>query len=96
MAQRTIGTLQKDPEETRTYKMDWTAHLESQLIANSTWTVPSGLTLITSGIIEGNTKTYIVVSGGTAGTSYIVTNRIWISGASDIYERSGTLVVRQY
>lgn len=96
MAQRTVGTLQKDPEETRTFKMDWSAHLETQLIANSTWTVPAGITLVTSGIVEGNTKTYIVLAGGTAGNSYIVSNRIWIAGTSDIYERSGTVLVRQY
>lgn len=95
MAQRTVGTLQKDPQETRTFKMDWTAHLETQTIANSAWTVPAGLTVVTSGLVEGNTKTYIVLSGGTPGESYIVANKIWISGSSDIYERSGTLDVRQ-
>lgn len=96
MAQGTVGTLVKDPQETRTFRMDWSAHLETQKIATSSWSVPAGLTYVTSGVIAGNTKTYVTLSGGTAGNSYIVTNTITIANSSDVYERSGTLDVRQY
>lgn len=96
MAQTTVGTLVKDPQETRTFRMDWSAHLDTQKIATSTWSVPAGLTVVGNGVLEGNTKTYITLSGGTSGNSYIVTNTITIVNSSDIYERSGTLDVRQY
>lgn len=96
MSQTTVGTLVKDPQETRTFKMDWTAHLGTQTIANSAWTLPVGLTHVANGIVSGNNKTYITISGGGAGNSYIVTNTIYIANSSDVYERSGTLVVRQY
>lgn len=96
MAQTTVGTLVKDPQETRTFRMDWSAHLETQKIATSTWTIPAGLTHVANGVITGNTKTYITLSGGTAGNSYILTNTVTIANSSDVYERSGTLDVRQY
>lgn len=96
MAQITVGTLIKDPQETRTFKMDWSAHLGTEKIASSSWTLPDGLTHVANGIVTGNNKTYITISSGTAGNTYIVTNTIHIANSNDIYERSGTLVVRQY
>lgn len=93
--QATVGTLFKDPQETRTFKMDWSAHLGKQTIANSSWTIPTGLTHVANGIVQGSTKTYITLSGGTSGNSYVVTNTVWIANTSDIYERSGTLMVQQ-
>lgn len=91
-----VGTLIKDPEETRLYKMDWSAHLDLHTITASSWTIPDGLTLVANGIVEGNTKTYMIVSGGTAETSYVVTNTITISTTNEVYQRSGQLDVRQY
>ena len=91
-----VGTLTKDPDETRIYKMDWSAHLGTLLIAASTWTVPSGLTEVTSGIVTGNTKTYVTLAGGTANTNYTVTNTVTIASTGEIYQRSGRLDVRQY
>lgn len=96
MAQVTVGTLYKDPNETRTFRMDWSAHLETDLISTSTWTIPAGLTHVANGVITGNTKTYITLSGGGAGNTYIVTNTITVANSNDVYERSGSLVVRQY
>jgi hypothetical protein len=75
--------------------MDWSAHLGKQTIATSSWTIPAGLTHVANGVVQGNTKTYITLSGGTTGNSYVVTNTVGIANSSDIYERSGTLVVRQ-
>jgi hypothetical protein len=91
-----VGTLTKDPNETRIFKMDWSAHLGTLTIANSAWTVPAGLTIAANGVVEGNTKTYLMLSGGTVNTSYIVTNTIVVSGNNEVYERSGRLDVREY
>ena len=89
------NTLIKDPNETRIYRMDWSAQLGKESIANSSWTVPEGLTLVANGIVEGRNKTYIMLSGGTEETSYILTNTIVVS-TGEIYERSGQLDVKQY
>lgn len=91
-----VGTLIKDPDETRLFKMDWSAHLDLRTIEDSAWIIPAGLTHVANGVVEGNTKTYIIVSGGTAETSYVLTNTITISTTNEIYQRSGQLDVRQY
>lgn len=91
-----VGTLVKDPDETRMFKMDWSAQLDVHRIATSSWTVPAGLTLVANGIVDGNTKSYMIVSGGTADQSYIVTNTITITDTSEVYQRSGQLDVRSY
>jgi hypothetical protein len=90
-----VGTLTKDPQETRLFKMDWTAHIGIGTIANSAWEIPAGLTLVANGIVQGNTKTYVTVSGGTAGYTYILTNTVYISSNNEVWQRSGRLDVRQ-
>ena len=82
MAQTTVGTLFKDPQETRTFKMDWSAHLGIQTIQTSYWTIPAGLTAVANGVVQGNNKTYITLSGGTAGNTYIVTNTIYLANSA--------------
>ena len=91
-----VGTLVKDPEETRLFKMDWSAHIGTDTIASSTWTIPAGLGLVANGIVTGNTKTYMTVSGGEAGKSYVVTNTVVTSNTGETWQRSGRLDVRQY
>lgn len=91
-----VGTLTKDPDETRIYKMDWSAHLGTLTIKTSVWTVPAGLTLVTHGVVQGNTKTYITLAGGTANTSHILTNTITLNETDEVFQRSGRLDVRQY
>lgn len=91
-----VGTLTKDPQETRLFKMDWSAHIGTETILASNWFIPDGLTIETSGIVEGSRKTYCLLSGGTAGQSYIITNTISITGFGEIYQRSGKLDVREY
>lgn len=88
-----VGTLIKDPDETRIYKMDWSAHLGEELIANSSWIVPSGLTLVANGIVEGNTKTFVTLAGGEAGKTYVITNTVY-TNTQEIWQRSGRLDVR--
>ena len=88
-----VGTPTKDPDETRLYKMDWSAHLGQETIANSAWAIPAGLTLVANGIVEGNNKTYVTLSGGESGKTYVITNTVYTSN-SQIWQRSGRLDVR--
>ncbi len=89
------NTLIKDPNETRMYKMDWSAQLGTDRIVASSWDVPEGLTLVANGIVQGNTKTYIKLSGGTEDTSYILTNTVTLANSGEIFQRSGQLDVQQ-
>jgi len=88
-----VGTLTKDPDETRLYKMDWSAHAGQESIANSAWSIPTGLTLVANGIVAGNTKTYVTLSGGESGKTYVITNTVHTSN-NQIWQRSGRLDVR--
>lgn len=89
-----VGTLVKDPEEVRVFKMDWSAHLAEETIANSSWTVTNGVSIVANGVVTGNTKTYVTISGGTAGHTYILTNTVYTSTNNQIWQRSGRLDVR--
>ena len=84
----------KDPEAVLDYTLDWTKWLDEagDIIATSTWIVPTGLTKVT----ETNTTKLATVwlSGGTAGTNYTVTNRITtVAGRTD--DRSITIRVQE-
>ena len=65
----------KDPNATLPYSVDWGANwLGSDTIADSSWTVPAGLTQVSSSF---TTKiATVVISGGTSGQSYTLVNRI--------------------
>lgn len=91
-----VGTNTKDPDETRLYKMDWSAHIGTDTIASSSWFVPAGLTLVANGVVTGNTKTYVTLAGGEAGKSYVLTNTVHTSNTGEVWQRSGRLDVRQY
>jgi hypothetical protein len=64
----------KDPDSVLDYAFDWTEWLGTDNISTSSWTVPLGLAEVT------NTKTAktatVWLSGGTAGSRYIITNQI--------------------
>lgn len=66
----------KDPTSNINYAWDWTAWLADRgdTIASSTWTASDGLTVAGSSI-DGNV-TKVVLQGGVAGYTYIVTNRM--------------------
>lgn len=91
-----VGTCIKDPQETRIYTMDWSAALGTNQIAASSWEVPAGLTLVANGVVEGSIKTYVTLSGGEAGKSYVLTNTVTTNNTSEIWQRSGKLDVREY
>lgn len=82
----------KDPDSTLDYKIDWEDWLNGDTISTSSWTAQTGLT------VESDTRTTmsatVVVSGGTAGQNYTVTNEITTSGGLTD-QRSIKLFVRQ-
>jgi hypothetical protein len=68
----------KDPNDVLDYTIDWSKFLGSDTIATSIWIVPAGITKNSN----SNTTTLATVwlSGGTAGETYQVTNRITTAG----------------
>lgn len=74
----------KDPDAILDYQWDWTAWLaqESDVIVTSTFIVPTGINEGTGGKASSHTDTTATIwlSGGTAGSVYLVTNRIVTSG----------------
>ena len=69
-------TILKDPEATLDYTFDWTdwlAKSSNDTIATATFTVPTGLVLVSSSVIAAGLKARAFISGGTAGTTYKVT-----------------------
>ena len=69
-----MNSFEKDPDATLDYSVDWTVYLGSSSIATSVWTVPTGLTEVSSSNDGKIAK--VVISGGVVGTTYIVTNTI--------------------
>jgi hypothetical protein len=68
----------KDPDAVLDYAPDWTTWLDGDTIDTSTWTVPAGVTSESEDFTT--TSTVIWLSGGTAGESYRITNRIVTAG----------------
>ena len=66
--------IEKDPDAVLDYQMDWSTWLDTDTISTSTWDVPTGLTEDSE--TETTTTTTVWISGGTAGTTYTVTNEI--------------------
>lgn len=71
-------TFTKDPNAVIDYSLDWTRWLDGDAIATSEWIVPDGLVKVTD---SRTTKIATVwLSGGLAGQSYTITNRITTTG----------------
>jgi hypothetical protein len=86
----------KDPQEVKTYTMDWTLYLNSgATISTSAWTVTSGITKTSDGIVAGNVKTSILLSGGKIGRDYVCTNTVTTSDGETL-ESSGVVPVRRH
>lgn len=67
--------IPKDPDAVLDYGIDWSAWLAAgDSVETSAWTVASGL-VGASPQLDG-TVASIMISGGTAGQTYTVTNRI--------------------
>ncbi|MCC6364928.1 MAG: hypothetical protein IT165_15530 [Bryobacterales bacterium] len=85
-------TFTKDPNAVLDYSIDWTRWLAGDQIAASEWIVASGLTKMADS--KTATSATVWLSGGTAGQSYIVTNRITTS-AGRTEDRSFTVRVEE-
>jgi len=85
-------TFTKDPNAVLDYAIDWTRWLAGDQITTSEWLLPAGLTKIADTKTASSTTVWL--SGGTAGQSYIVTNRITTSGGRT-EDRSFTIRVEE-
>lgn len=86
------GVFTKDPNALLDFSRDWSPWLGSDTIATSTWTVPTGLTAAAN--TKDETSTTVWLSGGTANTDYVVTNRITTAGGRT-EDRSWLIQVRE-
>jgi hypothetical protein len=68
------SSLTKDPQDLLDYGLDWSAWLDDDTIAASSWTVPAGLTLEDE--TNDTTATTVWLSGGTPHVTYEVVNHI--------------------
>lgn len=66
----------KDTDEVLDYMVDWSDRLDSDAIASSAWTVPSGITQNSNEFDASGGTTTIWLSGGTTGETYELVNRI--------------------
>ncbi len=85
-------TFTKDPNAVLDYTIDWTRWFAGDQIATSAWLVPTGLTKIADSKTPSSATVWL--SGGTAGQSYTVTNRITTTGGRT-EDRSFTIRVEE-
>jgi hypothetical protein len=85
-------TFAKDPNAVLDYSIDWTRWLAGDQIAASEWIIPSGITKAADSKTATSATAWL--SGGTAGQSYIVTNRI-TTAAGRTEDRSFTIRVEE-
>jgi hypothetical protein len=66
----------KDPDDIDFFGIDWGPYLSDvqETLSTSTWIMPAGITK-DSDVIDG-TKTIVKLSGGLAGETYSLVNRI--------------------
>ena len=89
----TIQRFRKDPDSVLDYGVDWSDWLASgETISTSTWTVPNGITEDSDS--KGDNSTLIWLSGGTAGTTYTLANKI-VTSDSRTVERTIEIIVEQ-
>lgn len=89
-----VPWIAKDPDSILDYTIDWSAWLAdsgADTIASSTWVVAAGLT--NNNATRTSTTATVWLSGGTAGTTYRVTNRITTAGGRTA-DRSFDVVVQ--
>lgn len=79
----------KEPTETLDYQIDWSDWLGSLAIASSIWSVPTGITQVST--TNNSTTTTIRLTGGTWGETYEITNTIT---ASDAETETRAILVR--
>lgn len=83
----------KDPDESRSYGLDWSDHLGAATISTSSWTVVQGSVAVASSS-NTTTTTAVRVTGGTIGEVAELVNQITTSG-SETLEQSIRIRVRK-
>lgn len=70
----------KDPNEVVDYDLKWDDQMtaDTDTLATSNWTVPSGLTRDSQS--NTTTRTKVWLSGGTTGETYTLLNRVTTAG----------------
>jgi len=87
-----MQTYLKDPEAVLDYGFDWSDWLaDGETISTSSWTVENGITKDSDS--KTTTVTTIWLSGGSAGTTYTLTNHI-VSSAGREDDRSFAVQVQ--
>lgn len=88
----------KDPNDVKDYVVDWDRYLAGleggpDTIATSTWpSPPTGINVV-SDSFSGN-RARVWLSGGTAGTTYSLTNRITTTGGRTL-DRTIEILVKE-
>lgn len=86
MSQGSLGFATHDPAESLDYTIDWSEVLAvGESVSVATWSVATGLTKGAESIVSPYSTVWL--SGGTAGTRYLVDCQITTS-ASRIFNRS--------
>lgn len=81
----------KDPDATLKYGIDWSDYLGTEQILASEW-ISEGAIVIESDSYDTQ-STSVLLSGGTAGTRYKVTNRITYTGTGGNETDDRTIIV---
>lgn len=68
----------KDPDSTEDFAFNWVMDLGGDTISSSTFSLPDGLTEVSTASTESVTQ--IFVSGGDCGQTYRITNRVVTTG----------------
>lgn len=74
----------KKSDEILDFTINWAAALGTDIISNSTWSVPSGITQTDA--TSDNTTTTLWLSGGTAGNEYPCVNTIETAGTRTLLQ----------
>lgn len=81
--------IEKRAGSTLDYGFDWARWLKKEIIVNSTWSAQNGISCSSSS--HDDTSTAVLISGGEAGQTYVVTNTIQTATLTD--SRSFRLIV---
>ena len=88
----------KDPDAVLDYGFDWGKYWlpEGVTISDSSWVVSDeSLTVETSAVSADNKQTMVILSGGSKGSVYKVTNKITLSDGIRKDDRTFELVIRE-
>ena len=85
-----LALFVKGDAEVLDFSIDWSAPLETDTIATSTWSVGSGITKVSDSTTT--TTTTIWLSGGTIGQAYACENTIVTAGGRTLVRTISVLV----